>query len=174
GHAGESILFLMPHERPYLGMLASKGITMQEDNVDNALKWLPVPEDDAEMGGGGKSKKLRAGKPGKPSDVAIILQRRLMQEVASEPSLRNLASDAFRSFVRAYATHTSETKRAFHVRNLHLGHVAFAHALKEAPSTLGASGSAAERKRKRADEVASKQRKAKKQLFKGAQAATKN
>eukprot|EP00983_Pelagomonas_calceolata_P028393 889442-Pelagomonas_calceolata.AAC.1 len=27
----------------------------------------------------GKSKKLRAGKPGKPSDVAIILQRRLMQ-----------------------------------------------------------------------------------------------
>jgi len=29
GHGGESILFLMPHERPYLGMLASKGITMQ-------------------------------------------------------------------------------------------------------------------------------------------------
>lgn len=53
-----------------------------------------------------------------------------MQEVASEPSLRGLASDAFRSFVRAYATHTSETKKAFHVRNLHLGHVAFAHALK--------------------------------------------
>jgi len=29
GHAGESILFLMPHERPYIGMLASKGVTMQ-------------------------------------------------------------------------------------------------------------------------------------------------
>jgi len=46
--------------------------------------------------------------------------------------------------------------------------------LQEAPSTLGASGSAAERKRKRADEVASKQRTAKKQLFKGAQAVTKS
>lgn len=42
------------------------------------------------------------------------------QEVGSEPSLRALASDAFRSFVRAYATHSTETKKAFHVRNLHL------------------------------------------------------
>jgi len=47
-------------------------------------------------------------------------------------------------------------------------------AMQEAPSTLGASGSAAERKRKRADEVASKQRSSKKQLFRGAHVAAKH
>lgn len=88
--------------------------------------------------------------------------------MASDPPLRSLASDAFRSFVRAYAAHSADTKRCFHVRSLHLGHVAFAHALKEAPSTLGASGAAAERKRKRADDAAAKQRSAKKSLYKHA------
>lgn len=153
------------------------------------------------------------------SHTFTLITHHPTQEVASEPSLRNLASDAFRSFVRAYATHTAETKKAFHVRNLHLGHVAFAHALKvsvwlasrdkgqketdllpfstssitrvcklphtntadtsatqmqEAPTTLGASGSSQERKRKRADEVASKQRNSKKQLYRGAHQAAKH
>lgn len=29
GHGGESVLFLMPHEQPYLDVLASRGVTMQ-------------------------------------------------------------------------------------------------------------------------------------------------
>lgn len=35
-----------------------------------------------------------------------------------------------RSWVRAYATHASAVKEIFHVRRLHLGHVAHAFALK--------------------------------------------
>ena len=43
---------------------------------------------------------------------------------------------AFQSFVRAYATYPSDLKRIFHVRNLHLGHVAKSFALVETPSKI--------------------------------------
>lgn len=38
--------------------------------------------------------------------------------------------------MRAYATHPSDEKHLFHVRNLHLGHLAKAFALREAPNTV--------------------------------------
>ncbi|GFH11993.1 RNA helicase [Haematococcus lacustris] len=106
----------------------------------------------------------------KPMALAFNLQRKLMQVVGHDTQLRQLAADAFRSFTRAYAAHTADVKKVFHVRNLHLGHIAFAHALKDTPTMLGSSGSATERKRKRVEELASKQRVAKKALYKKAAA----
>lgn len=44
--------------------------------------------------------------------------------------LQRLAEDAFRSFVRAYATHSTELKPIFHIKSLHLGHVAHSFALR--------------------------------------------
>jgi ATP-dependent RNA helicase DDX31/DBP7 len=38
--------------------------------------------------------------------------------------------------MRAYATHPSDEKHIFHVRNLHLGHLAKAFALREAPGAV--------------------------------------
>lgn len=38
--------------------------------------------------------------------------------------------------MRAYATHPSDEKHMFHIRHLHLGHLAKAFALREAPTTL--------------------------------------
>lgn len=46
------------------------------------------------------------------------------------------ARKAFLSHIRAYATHPSDEKHIFHVRNLHLGHLAKAFALREAPSAV--------------------------------------
>ena len=43
--------------------------------------------------------------------------------------------------MRAYATHPSNEKHIFHVKNLHLGHLAKAFALREAPSKVSASNS---------------------------------
>ncbi len=108
--------------------------------------------------------------------LLLRLGARGSQVVASDSSLQSLASDAFRSFVRAYATASGDVKRQanVHVRNLHLGHVAFAHGLKTTPSTLGASGSSKERKRKRAEEVAHKQRSAKKDLYRKAAALSRS
>jgi len=47
-----------------------------------------------------------------------------------------LARKAFTSHVRAYATHPSDEKHIFHVRNLHIGHLAKSFALREAPATI--------------------------------------
>lgn len=91
------------------------------------------------------------------------LQRRLMYAVANDEVLRTLASDAFRSFLRAYAVHPAHLKPFFLVKGLHLGHIAASFALQEQPSALGSSGSAKERKRRKAEarleEVARKRRK---------------
>lgn len=43
---------------------------------------------------------------------------------------------AFRSFVRAYATHSQDTKGIFTVQQLHLGHVAKSFGLRESPKAL--------------------------------------
>ena len=42
--------------------------------------------------------------------------------------------------MRAYATHPSSEKHIFHIRNLHLGHLAKAFALREAPKAVKAAG----------------------------------
>lgn len=38
--------------------------------------------------------------------------------------------------MRAYATHPSDEKHIFHIRNLHIGHLAKAFALRDAPSNV--------------------------------------
>ncbi|KAL3872229.1 hypothetical protein ACJMK2_040165 [Sinanodonta woodiana] len=43
---------------------------------------------------------------------------------------------AFQSFVRAYSTYPSSLKSIFHVKNLHLGHLAKSFALRDAPSHM--------------------------------------
>jgi len=43
--------------------------------------------------------------------------------------------------MRAYATHPSSEKHIFHIRNLHLGHLAKAFALRDAPKTVTSKAS---------------------------------
>ncbi|KAI0291216.1 P-loop containing nucleoside triphosphate hydrolase protein [Multifurca ochricompacta] len=68
-----------------------------------------------------------------------------------------MARKAFASHLRAYATHPSDEKHIFHIRHLHLGHLAKSFALREAPSTVsgawarereGRHGGAKKKKRK--------------------------
>ena len=73
------------------------------------------------------------GSSGHLSDMhssAFAFQGQLMGAVSKDPGLKALAGDAFRSFVRAYATHPASLRDVFHVRRLHLGHVAHSFALK--------------------------------------------
>lgn len=47
-----------------------------------------------------------------------------------------LTFSAYQSFVRAYATYPCNLKHIFHIKNLHLGHVAKSFALREGPKEL--------------------------------------
>lgn len=66
-----------------------------------------------------------------------------------QPSLKKLAKEAFRSWVRAYTAHRGDLKRIFVVKKLHLGHVARSFGLKEQPSLVGKSFKMQAKKRKR-------------------------
>ena len=61
---------------------------------------------------------------------ALHVQQALMTQVALAAETRALAESAFRSFVRSYAAHPQSVKDVFHVRRLHLGHVAHSFALR--------------------------------------------
>ena len=68
----------------------------------------------------------------KTFEKAFILHQNLVKAVAADPHLKQLAADAFRSFVRAYSTHSKPLKDIFAVYQLHLGHVAHSFALRYA------------------------------------------
>ena len=51
-----------------------------------------------------------------------------------------MARKAFASHLRAYATHPSDEKHIFHIRHLHLGHLAKSFALREAPTAISGHG----------------------------------
>ena len=46
------------------------------------------------------------------------------------------AQKAFQSFVRAYTTHIATEKHIFHIKKLHLGHLAKSFCLREAPQQI--------------------------------------
>lgn len=59
-----------------------------------------------------------------------------------------MAREAFTAHVRAYATHAASEKHIFHVKFLHLGHLAKSFGLREAPNQVSAS-----QKKRRVKEV---------------------
>ncbi|KAF8623083.1 hypothetical protein AX15_006497 [Amanita polypyramis BW_CC] len=50
-----------------------------------------------------------------------------------------MARSAFLSHMRAYATHPSNEKHVFHIKHLHLGHLAKAFALRDAPASVAST-----------------------------------
>ena len=62
--------------------------------------------------------------------AALHMQQALMTQVALAAETKALAESAFRSFVRSYAAHPQSVRDVFHVRRLHLGHVAPSFALR--------------------------------------------
>lgn len=141
---GKSILFLMPSERDYLTALEKKALSV------NQMKWWPLAELFL------KNVKLNVKKTSleaeddeeehdQVADVSLELRRRnfawLDQCQTSVKQLSDLfaaAKLAYLSFIRAYATHPSAEKSIFHIKKLHLGHLAATFLLAEAPTAVAA------------------------------------
>lgn len=110
GHAGEAVLFLLPSEAGYLQLLGRHAVRLQPLGLDPVLRELQDP------------------------DAAMVA---LMDAVDGDADLRQMASAAFRAFVRAYAAHPASVKDIFHIKKLHLGHVADSFALRDSPAVFG-------------------------------------
>jgi ATP-dependent RNA helicase DDX31/DBP7 len=147
GSRGDAVLLLLPTEEGYVKLLEQRGVALGEEKVEALLEWLPPLQDERGGGGGGPAARKRPD----ANVAAALLQRRLSGAVAGDRGVKEAAEDAFRAFLRAYATHPASVKGIFHVRRLHTGHVAHAFALAEPPTTIGSSGATAERKKRKHD-----------------------
>lgn len=155
GQCGEAFLFVQPHEEiGYLDYLQQQGIVLTERRIVTALdrafpsSWNANKKGSGVLGGSDRLAKGYGDDRGvEHHQGAFIAQRWLMDEIENDVSLLKKAEDGFRSFVRAYSTHSSNLKHVFSMRLLHLGHVAHSFGLKGSPG-VGSNGSASSRKKK--------------------------
>lgn len=113
GQAGEALLFLLPTELEYLPLLATHGVKVARLLLDPVLASLP--------------------------DYVVAMDS-LMAVVSKDEELMTMAASAYRSYVRAYAAHPACVKNIFHIKKLHLGHVADSFGLRDPPSAFSKGG----------------------------------
>ncbi|BEI96822.1 hypothetical protein CcaverHIS631_0204110 [Cutaneotrichosporon cavernicola] len=149
GAGGEAWAFVAPAEAEWVGWVEGKMGAATKDEGSVRLQQVGV-EDVLRKGFGGRGHEYEA----RATDVQMALER----WVLGDDKNAALARKAFASFVRAYSTHPLEERRFFHVKTLHLGHLAKAFALREAPGSIAATAKPKKEKarlpggkRKRAD-----------------------
>ncbi|KAI0745834.1 P-loop containing nucleoside triphosphate hydrolase protein [Earliella scabrosa] len=128
GKGGEAWSFVAPSEAEWVNWVQTK---MQGDAKEG--------EGGVALDGVSMETVLRRGFGGKGSeyeDRATEVQLSFERWVLRDKQNTEIARKAFLSHMRAYATHPSDEKHMFHIRHLHLGHLAKAFALREAPTAL--------------------------------------
>lgn len=124
GNQGSSLLFLMPSESEYLEHLKQHNLTLNALSLEKTITRVG-------KGGGFMHSKKKLLHEVIQSDLQFLFEQTLL----ADKDLFELACQAFHSFVRSYATHSSDTRRIFHVRGLHFGHIAKSFGLREPPAS---------------------------------------
>ncbi|XP_037348827.1 probable ATP-dependent RNA helicase DDX31 isoform X1 [Talpa occidentalis] len=137
GCQGSSLLILAPSEAEYVNSLASHKINMSEMKMEAILSVLT--RDDCFKGRRQGNEQSRAVGPQEIRERATVLQTVFEDYVHSSEKRISWAKKALQSFIRAYTTYPRGLKHIFHVRLLHLGHVAKSFGLRDAPRNLGTS-----------------------------------
>ncbi|XP_074150076.1 ATP-dependent DNA helicase DDX31 isoform X1 [Sminthopsis crassicaudata] len=137
GCHGSSLLILAPSEAEYVNSLASHKINVSEIKMEDILSILAM--DDRFKGRRWGNKKSRSVGPQEIRERATVLQTAFEDYVHASAEKVSWAKKALQSFIRAYATYPKDLKHIFHVRSLHLGHVAKSFGLRDAPQNLSAS-----------------------------------
>ncbi|KAF9062426.1 P-loop containing nucleoside triphosphate hydrolase protein [Rhodocollybia butyracea] len=133
GKGGESWALVGPSEVAWVPWVEGK---MRGDGSDNEKRNISLhavaPETILRSGFGGKGHEYEE----RATQVQLSFERWVLRRKENA----TLARKAFMSHMRAYATHPSDEKHIFHIRHLHLGHLAKAFALRETPKVAtGAS-----------------------------------
>ncbi|WFD03214.1 RNA helicase [Malassezia obtusa] len=130
GREGTSWLMLLPHERPWLATLGARMVVHAAPGAAPRAAPVALVGVDTVLyeGFGGAAREYES----RATDVQMALERWVL--AAAEHA--SLARAAFLSHIRAYTTHPTSEKALFNVNQLHLGHLAKAFALREAPNTV--------------------------------------
>ena len=131
GRDGSAIVFLMPGpEEGYVSILKQslKDNSLHGSTSEDALQKAFSPAVASE------SNKTW-------EDSATDWQLEAERWIQADRKVAELARRAFVGHVRAYATHSIVERSVFDVKELHLGHLAKAFALREKPSNMGRGNS---------------------------------
>nr|XP_006136874.1 probable ATP-dependent RNA helicase DDX31 [Pelodiscus sinensis]XP_006136875.1 probable ATP-dependent RNA helicase DDX31 [Pelodiscus sinensis] len=137
GCHGNSLLVLTPSEAEYVNSLASHKINVCEMKMEDILSSLL--KDDRFKGRQWGNKKSHGTNPQEVRERATVLQTEFENYVHSSEGTVRWAKKALQSFLRSYTTYPKTLKHIFHIKSLHLGHVAKSFGLRDAPQNLSAS-----------------------------------
>ncbi|NXW72283.1 DDX31 helicase, partial [Hirundo rustica] len=136
GCRGSSLLVLAPSEAGYVSLLASHKINVSELKMEKVLACL-MKDDRFRLHRPG-SKKSCGKNPQEVRERATVLQTKFENHVHSSEGNVRWAKKALQSFLCAYTTYPRDLKHIFHIKSLHLGHVAKSFGLRDAPQNLTA------------------------------------
>uniref|UniRef100_A0A8C5WKQ5 ATP-dependent RNA helicase n=1 Tax=Leptobrachium leishanense TaxID=445787 RepID=A0A8C5WKQ5_9ANUR len=134
GAQGSSLLVLIPSEAEYIQTLAGHKISVSEMKMEDVLSGL-LMEDFLKIKRV-ENKKAESSGPQAMRERATVLQTKFEDYVHASPDTALWAKKALQSYIRSYATYPKSMKHIFHVRSLHLGHVAKSFGLRDAPHNL--------------------------------------
>jgi ATP-dependent RNA helicase DDX31/DBP7 len=136
GRDGRALIFLMPGaEEGYVEVLKSS----YKAAAEGAGSVTHTPADEILKKGFGQSSGVVASRNAweqKATDFQLDIER----WVLSAPKYGEMAKRAFQSHVRAYATHVAAERKWFDIKELHLGHLAKAFGLRDAPGRMNVPG----------------------------------
>ncbi|XP_035752451.1 probable ATP-dependent RNA helicase DDX31 isoform X2 [Egretta garzetta] len=145
GCHGNSLLVLAPSEAEYVSLLASHKINVSEIKMEKVLSSLM--KDDRFKLHRPRSKKSCGTDPQEVRERATVLQTKFENYVHSSEGTVRWAKKALQSFLCAYTTYPRNLKHIFHIKSLHLGHVAKSFGLRDAPQNLTALPTAGSKKK---------------------------
>ncbi|KAI0259667.1 P-loop containing nucleoside triphosphate hydrolase protein [Gloeopeniophorella convolvens] len=128
GRGGEAWALVAPSEALWVEWVQARMAGGAAEGGAGSFQAVAV-EDVLQRGFGGKGNEFEE----RATEVQLAFERWCLQRNENV----ELARKAFASHMRAYATHPSDEKHIFHIRHLHLGHLAKAFALRDAPSAVG-------------------------------------
>ncbi|KAL1996836.1 hypothetical protein VTN49DRAFT_7701 [Thermomyces lanuginosus] len=131
GRDGRAIIFLLPGcEEGYVEVLKrgyrDGGKTLTRSDANEVLK----------RGFGGNIESASQNWEAKATEWQLDVERWALEN----PKILELARRAYQSHIRAYATHVAAERSMFNIKELHLGHLAKAFALRDRPSKINVPG----------------------------------
>ncbi|XP_056397163.1 probable ATP-dependent RNA helicase DDX31 isoform X2 [Hyla sarda] len=132
GAHGSSLLILIPSEAEYMQTLGVHKISVSEMKMEEILSNLLL-EDFLIIKRG---KRAETADPQAVRERATVLQTKFEDYVHGNAETSLSAKKALQSYIRSYATYPRDLKQIFHIRSLHLGHVAKSFGLRDAPHNL--------------------------------------
>lgn len=140
GRDGRAIIFLLPGvEEGYVNVLNSSYKTSAEGT--KAITQMDANEilkKGFTSAGGGSAAKNSGLKDWEreATEFQLDMERWIVESAPDH----HLAGKAFQSHVRAYATHIAAERKWFDIKSLHLGHLAKAFGLRDAPGRMNVPG----------------------------------